>query len=86
MNSASLRFSPKPKTVSSSVEHAVSPGHIADNLEAITDSACSSSGSQLKNEHSEVGNRENIIVETEEEDEFTPRIAEYKCTSRGCGP
>lgn len=86
MNSASLQFFSKSKSAAKGGEQVSSfpPPETTDGA------ACNSeTGNKLPN--SDVGQcsgmeKTDQTAESALEDEFTPRVAEYKCSSRGCGP
>ena len=93
VNSASLQFFPKTRTVSKPVESAVvsdddpvsSTVPVASN-EAATpfpSDFCVPSSTDRASCDRRTGENE---ANDDEDDELAPRVTEFKCTARGCGP
>jgi len=88
VNSASLQFYPKSKSVSKGGDQAASR---LGNQEATGDTASTGAQALDTSDNSDSGhcksdeNRE-LTNGDAEGDDFAPRVAEYKCSSRGCGP
>ena len=91
MNSASLRFFPKSKSVSNGGDQAASSASTSGNQETTDDLGSAESDFRTK-DNIDDGHCSNIEKseltngDVEGDDDFAPRIAEYKCSSRGCGP